>query len=358
MASSIPDWVVYPEVEWIEITPAEAGFDAVQFQEMTSQVVGAAWEGEVHKGNQWGAVLCRGGYLVRAWGDPGYKYQTASLGKAFTWAVFGLAVDEGLVRPDDLIHQTWTGEGQLSHAHKHLNEGHHVKLAWRHLLGPKDRYIHYGGFPVTNGYYWRRGSSAQSVREAGKSVPEWANWTGDPLYDNYCHAEPGTVGIYSSGGLWRLSQALTALWNQDLKQVLDERLFRHMGIPANRWDWLPGKVVHDTVDFYPHMPGYGGYLDPPYEIDGHVVRGGPGWVLMSPLDLARFGLLVATQGVWKDVRLIGSEWMRSHSGGNQSLVAGDPETFISMGVVTTAGLPSLDALQEAVRGPVQRTARS
>ena len=58
---------------------------------------------------------------------------------------------------------------------------------------------------------------------------EWARWTGDPFYDNYSHAEPGTVAIYSSGGYWRLSQALTAVWCRDLKTVLDERLFSIIG---------------------------------------------------------------------------------------------------------------------------------
>ena len=28
---------------------------------------GAAWEGEVHKGNDWGTVFTRGGYLVHSW---------------------------------------------------------------------------------------------------------------------------------------------------------------------------------------------------------------------------------------------------------------------------------------------------
>ena len=104
-------------------------------------------------------------------------------------------------------------------------------------------------------------------------IPPWATTTKDPLYDNYAHGEPGRVTHYSSGGYWRLGQALTALWDQDLKQVLQDELFLHLGIPVDRWDWLPGKVVHDTRDFYPAFPGYGEYVDPPYEINGHVVRG-------------------------------------------------------------------------------------
>ena len=226
--------------------------------------------------------------------------------------------------------------------------------------------VHYGGFPVTNGFYWRRAAYAHgktswgrgfyapsnSAVAKGSSVPEWAKWTGDPSYDNYAHAEPGTVGIYSSGGIWRLSQVLTALWDQDLKQVLDERLFSKIGICADGWDWIPGRVVYENKDFYPHMPGYGDFLDPPYEINGHIIRGGGGWVVISAEDLARFGLLVATGGIWEGERLIGSEWVQSHGGGNGSLVTGDVDTYIACGVVTTEGLPSFEIFSELVTGPV------
>lgn len=355
--SSVPDWVIYPEEEWIEITPAQAGFDVAKFNEIASNAKGASWEGETHEGNEWGAALARGGYLVKTWGDPNYKYQTASLGKAFTRAVLGFAVEEGLIDPDDPIHKNWNGEGQLSHPHKYLDQGHHKKLTWNHLIGSRDKYEHYGGFPVTNGFFWRQGSSAQSKGEKDKSVPDWAEWTGDPLYDNYSHAEPGTVAIYSSGGLWRLSQALTALWDKDIKKVLDEKLLSHIGIPADEWDWMPGKVVHDTRDFYPHMSGYGGYLDPPYKINGHVVRGEPGWMLMTPRDLARFGLLVATRGIWKGKRLINPEWMRSHAGGNRSWASGLPGSYLSMGVVTTDGLPSISKFSELIIGDIDLSRR-
>ena len=328
--SQIPDWVVYPEKEWVKIRPEQAGFHEANFNKILSnaQARGAKFGGEVHDNNKWGAVLTRGGYLVHTWGDPDYKFQSASLGKAFTRAVLGLAIDEGLVKPDDFINKTWTGKGQLSHPHKYLNEGFHKYLTWRHLL------MHRGGFPVTNGYYWRKGMHAKI-----SPFPKWAKPTGDPFYDNYAHIRPGTRKSYSSGGYWRFAQALTALWNNDIKKVLDEKLFGHMGIPADRWDWTPGKIVHDTKDWYPNMPGYGDFIDPPYEINGHVVRGGPGWVVMSPKDLARFGLLIATGGIWKGKRLISADWIRGHSGGNGSKVDGDRNIYISFAKVTAEGVP-------------------
>ncbi len=53
----------------------------------------------------------------------------------------------------------------------------------------------------------------------------------------YSHVKPGTKEHYSSAGFWRLGQALTFVWDRDLKEVLDERLFGKIGIPAQRWDW-------------------------------------------------------------------------------------------------------------------------
>lgn len=323
MTNTIPDWLTYPEEEWETITPEEAGFDCKRWQEILRKatVYKQEWEGETIGEQDWGSVITRGGYKVHSWGNDKAYVQTASVGKAFTRALVGLAAKAKLINADDEIWKTWTGEGLLSHPHKVLNQGHHKSLTWRHLIGPKDKYEHWGGFPVTNGFQWRN-------KQEGK-VPDWAKWTGDPGFDNYAHAQPGTVRIYSSGGIWRLAQSLTVLWNKDLKDVLDERLFGKIGIPANRWDWLPGKMVHDQKDFYPHMPGYGDFLDPPFEINGHKVRGGGGWAVMTPSDMARFGLLVATGGIWKGERIVDEEWVRNHHGGNGSYLAGAGKQFTS-----------------------------
>ena len=338
---AIPDWGTYPEEAWEPVAGSDVGVDTAGLTSYLDSldVRGASWEGEVHGDREWGVVLTRGGYLLRSWGNPDYKFQTASLGKAFTWTLFGLAVDDGLVSPEDLVLETWTGHGELSHPHKYLDQGHHRNLRWRHLLGARDLYGHDAGFPpVTNGYFWRKGSSAQMQTQADLGIPEWARWTGDPFFDNYAHAEPGTVRTYSSGGMWRLSQALTHLWHADLKDVLDQRVFGRIGVPADRWDWVPGRTVFESKDWYAHMPGYGDYIDPPYELGGHVVRGGPGWVVMSASDLARFGHLVATGGVWRGERLISPEWIRGHSGGNGSLVDGESAHFTAIGRVTAVGI--------------------
>jgi CubicO group peptidase (beta-lactamase class C family) len=328
-ASVLPPWVVFPDERWIEITAEEAGFDAKKLDALLARadIHGGGFGGVQVGPDQWGAVLTRGGCLVRRWGNPSYRFQSASLGKCLTRALFGLSVEAGLLKPDEPIWKTWTGRGELSHPHKYLDEGLHRQLTWRHLLE------HQGGFVLESGFHWRN----RTIFHA--AIPEGVRWTGDPLFDNYAHTPPGAVTRYASGGYWRLAQAMTALWGKDLKDVLDERLFRHLGIPPQRWEWLPGKRVHDTRDFYPDFPGYGEYVDPPYEIHGVVVRGGPGWIQMSAEDLARFGLLIATGGVWKGKRLLGPEWLRGHAGLDIHVVAGDPDTLVAIAKINTKNFP-------------------
>lgn len=313
--AQIPEWIVFPDQEWRVLSPEEAGIRDLdawnRWVEATRKSArGASFQGEHHDGDRWGVVVTRAGCIVQTFGDPDYMYQTASLGKAFTIACLQLAIDEGRIQSgDELIQEHWTGEYELDAPHKYMNQGMHVFLTFDHLRN------HQGGFPVTNGWSWKAG------KNYGTPAPAWARWTGDPAYDNYAHAKPGTVGrLYSSGGYWRLAQALTAVWRKDLKQVLDEKIMSHIGIPADRWQWMAGKAVHDDERFYPAMPGYGQFVDAPYEIHGQSVRGGPGWVVMSPRDLARWGLLVATGGQWQGKRLISQ--IQGHAGGNGSTVGG------------------------------------
>jgi CubicO group peptidase (beta-lactamase class C family) len=173
------------------------------------------------------------------------------------------------------------------------------------------------------------------------------------MFDNYAHVAPGSEGIYASGGIWRLSQALTALWGRDLKDVLDDQLFGRIGIRPENWDWVPGRVVFENKDYYPSMPGYGDFIDPPYEIDGNVVRGGGGWAVMSAADLAGYGLLVSSGGIWEGERLLEAEWVHGHGCGNGSRLEGDRQSFLSIGIVTTRGVPSLGSFADMVTGPVQ-----
>lgn len=320
--------LVYPGEEWMRLTPAEAGFRQPEFDRMVSEYEPrpAAFWGEVHAPEDIGGCLTRAGYLVQTWGrSADYRYQTASVGKAFTKAALGLAVEKLGLDPHEPVWRTWTGAGEFSHPHKQMDAPEHREITWWHLCE------HEAGFAIESGYQWRRGEipEEQWIREG---------WTGNPTYDMRALRPPGTR-FYSSAGYVRLGQALTALWGRDLEALLDRELFGKMDLPAERWDWLTLQQVHADYDMYPGTPGYAHYADQPWEIAGQAVRGGPGWVVMSAEDLARFGLLVATGGYWKGERLLGAEWLQSKSGGNWSTVVGDPTTLVAGARIATEGLP-------------------
>lgn len=336
----IPDWVTFPDKDWISISPEEAGLDPQGFASwiVKCNIRGANFGGEDHKENQFGTVVTRGGYLVQTWGDPHYKFQTASVGKALCWVLIAFAIEDGLIDPDEPINKIWTGEGQLSHPHKFLNQGHHVSLTWRHLIGFRWGSVHYGGFPIELGTRWAQRQTGLEDRDAIDGVPGWSKWTGNPEYDLYSHAEPGSVGVYSSAGFWRLGQALTVLWDRDLKDIIDERLFSKIGISDNDWDWYTGDKVKGTKYFYPEIPDSYTYLDPPFQINGIPVRSGPGWVIISALNLARFGHLLATRGNWKGRQIVDPLWLRGHGGGNKSGVSGENTFYTAIGMVTSEGI--------------------
>lgn len=77
----------------------------------------------------------------------------------------------------------------------------------------------------------------------------------------------------------------------------------------------------------------------PTRSPGMSFGGAPGWIVMSSEDLARFGLLIATGGVWKGKRLVGAEWLRGHAGLDIHVVAGDPETMVSIAKINTKDFP-------------------
>jgi CubicO group peptidase (beta-lactamase class C family) len=86
---------------------------------------------------------------------------------------------------------------------------------------------------------------------------------------------------------------------------------------------------------------------------------------MSPLDLARFGLLVATRGVWEGRRLIGAEWLQGHGGVDIHVVGGDPDTLVAVAKTNVREFPFGNEIgwrgrfrfpPELVTGPV-RTGR-
>ena len=217
--------------------------------------------------------------------------------------------------------------------------GHHQKLTWRHLVGRRDESLHWGGFPFEIGNRWREQRTGLEERDAVPGIPAWAHWTGDPFYDCYAHAEPGTQGLYSSAGFWRLGQALTYVWGRDLKDVVQECLFDAIGIPYERWDWLAGGEVKERKYLYPTIPDAYTYLDPPYEIGGQVVRSGRvGWS-SAPRIWRASATSMPPGACGRECASSTPPGCAATAGAIRAGASGECEHFTAMGVVTTIGLP-------------------
>jgi CubicO group peptidase (beta-lactamase class C family) len=310
--------VSFPDKSWESISPEDAGFNNIWWNLNVAgqNFHGSTLLGERHGSEEWGIVLCKAGRILKTWGNPHYKFQSASCGKTLTRLCLQLAIDKGLIlNADEVVSDYWSGEGEMTHSRKYLNRGFHQRLTFKHLAE------HRGGFSVSNGYqYWQENK--------------------DPIMENYAQWEPGFKFHYSSGGYWRLSQALTAVWNQDLKSVLQSNIMEKIGIGPEDWDWYQGKSVFENKTFYPDNPGYGDFLDPPYSINNIPVYGGGGWMVMSPLNMARMGLLIATGGIWKNERILKNSFLiEGQDGGNGSSLLGIKYGHYSLGQLTAAGIP-------------------
>lgn len=296
-SQSYPEWIYFPKMgeKMPVVSPEKAGLDTARFNKWANAVSPEIKMSGGQPRSDYGLLICRGGRIIRTWGDIDFKHQSASLGKAFLRLALQLAIDEKLIGSEhDRVVNYWTGEGQLNGIHKYLTNGFNKFITFYDLKWMTS------GIPISNGYWWRISSD--------KDVPEWARWTGDPDYDNYAHIMPGTQTKYSSASQWRFSQVLTAILseklNMSIKEYLDTRVFSKIGIPADDWSWISGKELADDSLFYPDLPGYGKFNDPPYKINGKTVYGGGGWVVMSARQFARIGILLSTGGVWNGERLV------------------------------------------------------
>ena len=92
MSSALPAWITYPAEEWLTITPSEAGLDARRFEAWlrTLGFHGADFGGEDHTANKWGVMLTRGGYCVKTWGDPHYRFPNRLHGQGVHVGAAGL----------------------------------------------------------------------------------------------------------------------------------------------------------------------------------------------------------------------------------------------------------------------------
>ena len=235
-------------------------------------------------------VILRGGYIVAEWGDTRRVDMTFSVTKSFLSATVGLALDRKLIRSlqdpvrnysaPTLIHDPTRrsdnaedfGKARFINA---FSSEHNRKITWEHLLRQTSDW---------EGTLW------------GK--PDWAD---RPDRDTSTwltrkRNQPGAVYEYNDVRVNVLALAALNVWRRPLPAVLKENLMDEIGA-SNTWRWF-------------------GYDNSWVVIDGSIVQsvsGGGHWgggMYISALDMARFGLLTARGGKWRDKQILSTEFVR------------------------------------------------
>jgi len=204
------------------------------------------------------------GEEVATWGDADTPEMAFSVTKSVVSIVAGVAFDDGLLVPDQPVHEV-VGITEFQGFQRD-------RITWRHLLQQTSQW---------EGELWGKptGVDAQSFRE-GTEVH------GTP---------PGEGWAYNDVRMNLLTYALTLLLRRPLPEVLRDRVMEPMAA-SNNWSWH-------------------GYRTSVVELEGReveVVSGGAHWgggLFISARDLALIGQLFLDRGVHAGRRLLSAEWV-------------------------------------------------
>ena len=315
-----------PRNDWERRTPAQVGMDSAKIQEAIAWLTmpernGAIPDLERHLRVDFCAkepycdilgpvkphgppsgVILRNGYIVAEWGDPQRIDMTFSVSKSFVSVAWGLAYDRGMIkdvhdRAGDYVHDG-TFDGPRN-----------SKITWDMLLRKTSEW---------EGSLW--------------GIPTWSDRFKGTIRELQ---EPGTFYEYNDVRVNVLALALLHVWHRPLPQVIREHVMDPIG--ASAWEWH-------------------GYRNSWVPIDGvqmQSVSGGGHWgggMFISARDQARFGLLHARWGRWKDKQLLSDAYLKMATTPG-TLNAGGFGNYGMPGLAATPGGASPKAITHSGNGP-------
>jgi CubicO group peptidase (beta-lactamase class C family) len=235
-------------------------------------------------------IVLRGGYIVAEWGAPERVDMTFSVTKSFVSTVVGLAYDRKMIKslqdrvadyvPPISVYNPLERFDSADRFGKspllELFETEHNRIVtWDSLLRQTSDW---------EGTLWGKPDWADRPdRDAAK----WLNRTRN---------QPGAVYEYNDVRVNLLALAALNVWRRPLPQILKENVMDEIGA-SNTWRWL-------------------GYENSFVIMDGEImqsVSGGGHWgggMFISARDMARFGLLTARGGKWRNKQILSPEWIK------------------------------------------------
>jgi CubicO group peptidase (beta-lactamase class C family) len=238
------DMGVWPDRDWSSATPESQG--------LSGAGLGAVAEYALKAGGGSGCVI-RHGYLVKEWGSPAAlaDVKSATKGSVGT-TLLGLAVDDGLVRLDDLARKHYPRIG--AEKPENVATGWLDQITVRHLA------------TMTAGFD-----------------------DGRPALLAY---RPGTRGIYSNDTSNMLAELLTLRFREDLRSVFKRRVMDPIDTPEAEWAWRPNQYRARAIDDLPSREFAAG-------------------LTITHRALARLGYLYLHEGNWKGRQILSRQFVRT-----------------------------------------------
>ena len=215
-------------------------------------------------------VIIKNGYIVAQWGDVKRADMTFSVTKSFLSTIAGLARDNKLIK------------NTTDHVNEYVqdnnfNSPHNAKITWEHLLNQTSDW---------SGCLFDVCDWADRPPNEG-TIDDWKNRR---------LLEPGTNFEYNDVRVNLLAYALLQVWRKPLPVILKEKIMDPIGA-STTWRWYGYENSFVNVDGVMVQSVSGG---------GHFGGG----LFISSLDQARFGLLFARNGKWKNQQLISEQWIK------------------------------------------------
>ncbi|MCA9052277.1 MAG: serine hydrolase [Planctomycetaceae bacterium] len=245
----------FPGEHWTRVEPAEVGLDLANLHAARDYALTGGGSGYV----------TRGGKLVLAWGDEQQRYDLKSTTKSFGATALGLAILDGKIALTDKVqpHHPTFGVPPESNA----------ETGWLEQVTILHLATQTAGFDKPGGY--------------------------EPL-----SFAPGAKWRYSDGGPNWLAECITLAYQQDVDQLMFDRVFTPLGITRNDLVWRKNA-----------------YRDP--SIAG-IPRREFGSGISANVDaMARIGLLYLRGGVWDDQRILPADFVQQ-AGTTVPVVVGLP----------------------------------
>ena len=268
----------YPDNDWHTMPPEQAGIPSLAIHNLLARI-------DAENMNLHGLVLLHNGYIIceKYW-DPRYKGDAEyvySITKAVVSLLVGIAIADGLLDIESTV-ISYFPDVKVKNTDENMK-----KLRIKHLL------------------------TMSSGRE---SDTEWdtVNAISD-FFNKPIPYEPGTRFHYLGGCATMLSAIIQKLTGKSLVDYADEKLFSLIGIEKPRWDANPDGICYGGVGIW-----------------------------LKTRDIARLGLLLLSQGKWKDTQIIPQDYiMQATNCMWPCFTGGDPNQTSGYGYLFWKNAPAL-----------------